>query len=117
MEWEEINGYITCCYGGRLRLAYVLQTMQASDEIQVSFLQPHGPSRSFSFPSRRDQLIIFSSHALTSVSLTRATGRTNSLTNDETKKSSDAFLNQLNSNKCRTCTNCILHRKFNAYDM
>ena len=93
MFWEFANApvYFTCYYNRRWWLASVLERMQESDEVKVSFLLPHGPAGSFSYPQRKDQLIILCSDVLAVVNPATATGRTYSLAVDETKKSTDAL--------------------------
>jgi len=41
-------------------LAYVTETMPESSEVEVSFLEPRGPSRSFKYPTLPDILVISS---------------------------------------------------------
>ena len=53
-----INGYVTAMYDGFWWLAYVLNTLGDSAEVKLNLLYPHGPSRSFSYPSRPDSLLI-----------------------------------------------------------
>src|SRR5207248_9181795 len=53
-----INGYVTAMYDGFWWLAYVLNTLSDSAEVELNFLHPHGPSRSFRYPSRPDILVI-----------------------------------------------------------
>ena len=95
IKWEEINVYVTCFYNGRWWLASVLEKMEESDEVKVSFLYPHRPARSFSYPGRKNELIILPSVVLTVVNPRTATGRTYSLADDETKKSTDALSNHV----------------------
>lgn len=43
-EWKKMSEYVACCYDRRWWLAYVLKTMQESDEVKVCFLQSHRPA-------------------------------------------------------------------------
>ena len=52
-----------------------MQTIPDSNEVEVSFLYPHGPSKSFSYPDQSDLLIISSEDILRKVIPTTATGR------------------------------------------
>ena len=54
----------------------MLLTFPESEEIEVSFLHPHVPSRSFRYPSPKDVLVMSSKDVLTTISPTTATGRT-----------------------------------------
>jgi hypothetical protein len=70
-----VNGYVTAKYDGHWWLACVMQTMPDSNEVEVSFLYPHGPSKSFSYPDQSDVLVISAEDILTKVNPTTATGR------------------------------------------
>ena len=67
--------YITAVYDHTCWLAYITETMPNSVEVEVSFLEPRGPSRSFNYPPRADILVISSEDVLTVVNPTTATGR------------------------------------------
>ena len=69
------TGYITAVYDHAWWLAYVTKTMPDSGEVEVSFLVPRGPSRSFHYPTRADILVISSEDVLTVVNPITATGR------------------------------------------
>ncbi len=55
---EEIRGFVTCVYDEKWWVACVLQVDEYSEQVSVSFLHPHGPSRSFKYPARLDILNI-----------------------------------------------------------
>ena len=78
-----INGYVTAMYDGSWWLAYVLNTLSESAEVELNFLYPHGPSRSFSYPSRPDTLVISLHDILTIVDPKTITGRKYTLSSDE----------------------------------
>ena len=69
------TGYITAVYDHAGWLAYVTKAMPDSGEVEVSFLEPRGPSRSFKFPTLADILVIGHDDVLTVVNPTTATGR------------------------------------------
>ena len=52
-----------------------MQTTPDSNEVEVSFLYPHGPSKSFSYTDQSDVLIISLEDILRKVNPTTATGR------------------------------------------
>jgi len=52
-----------------------MQTMPDSNEVETSFLYPHGPSKSFSYPDKSDVFVISSEDILTMVNPTTVTGR------------------------------------------
>jgi len=74
-----IAGYVTAQYDGAWWLACVMKTMPDSGEVEVSFLHPHGPTRSFQYPPGGDVLVISHQDILTSVNPATATGRTYTL--------------------------------------
>ena len=52
-----------------------MQTMPDSKEVDVSFLYPHGPSKSFSYSDQSDVLVISAEDILMKVNSTTATGQ------------------------------------------
>ena len=44
---REISGYVTYVYDNQWWVAYTPETHNDTEEITLSFLHPHGPSRSF----------------------------------------------------------------------
>ena len=71
-------------YGGSWWLAYVLNTLSDSSEVELNFLHPHGPSKSFSYPSRPDVLVISIHDILTIVDPKTVIGRMYTPSSDET---------------------------------
>ena len=55
---EEIKGFVTCVYDKEWWVGFVLQVDEDSEQVNVSFLHPHGPSRSFKYPAKPDILNI-----------------------------------------------------------
>lgn len=72
---REINGYATVVYDHFWWLALIKKFLPA-DEVEISFLHPHGPNASFYFPQRRDELIVSTWDILNEVYPTTSTGRT-----------------------------------------
>lgn len=83
VPWDEICGYLCCKYNNEWWLAHVLEKTWSTQEVQVEFLHPAGPSSSFSFPSRADVLIISRDSILLKASPTTATGRMYNLPRDQ----------------------------------
>ena len=75
LEIDEISGFVTCIRDEQWWLASVLEVDIPNAEIKVSFLHPHGPSRSFKFPSIPDIVILQSTDILTKVNPKTVTGR------------------------------------------
>ena len=86
---EQISGFVTCCYGGQWWVACVLQLDADNNEVRVTFLHPHGPSRSFKYPHIQDILSIPMSDILTTVDPRTATGRVYTITQKESRAASE----------------------------
>jgi len=85
-EIEEISGFVTCEYNGQWWLTCVLDTDSDNGEVKVTFLHPHGPSRSFKYPSIPDILTVPASDILTKVNPRTAKGRVYTLTAKESRE-------------------------------
>ena len=66
-------------FGGRR----VLDTLCDSTEVELNFLHPHEPSRSFSYLSPPDKLVRSTHDILTAVDRTTVAGRMYRLSSDE----------------------------------
>ena len=93
MNIARINGYVTAIYDGSWWLAYVLNTLSDSAEVELNFLHPHGPSRSFSYPSRPDKLVISLHDILMVVDPKTVTGRMYTLSSEEMAVATQAATN------------------------
>ncbi len=85
LEIDEISGFVTCCYDSEWWLACVIDVDIDNAEVKVSFLHPHGPSRSYKYPSIPDILTIPLTDILSKVTPRTATGRVYNLTPKETR--------------------------------
>jgi hypothetical protein len=85
-----IKGYVTVQYDDFWWLACVMRVMKDSEEVEVSFLHPHGPAKSFKYPSTSDVLVVSSHDILTAVSPSTDTGRVYRLPHDEIITASSA---------------------------
>lgn len=83
IAFEDVVGFITCKYDQHWWLGCVLNSNEETQEMQVSFLHPHGPSPSFSYPSPPDILWIHQSQVMTKVDPVTPTGRVYTLTVEE----------------------------------
>lgn len=86
------TGYITAVYDRAWWLAYVTKAIPDSGEVEVSFLEPRGPSRSFKYPTIADILVIGSEDVLTVVNPTTATGRSYTLSEAESEAAGAALM-------------------------
>ena len=71
---KKIKGLVTCLYDEEWWVACVLQVSEDSEQVHVSFLHPHGPSRSY--PARSNILTIPVGDILTRVDPRTAKGCT-----------------------------------------
>lgn len=91
LPMTEVNGYVTVTYDRKWWLAYVLDKNESEDEIKVTFLHPAGPSPSYSYPQRADNLCVSLNDILFKVNPITPTGRVYRLSEKDTQKSSDAL--------------------------
>jgi len=78
-----IKGYITAKYDGHWWLGCVIKTIPESREVEISFLHPHGPSKSLKYPTKADILVMSCEDVLTAVNPTTVTGRSYTLSEAE----------------------------------
>jgi len=78
-----IQGYVTAHYDGSWWLGCITKSMLDSEEVEVSFLHPKGPTKSFKYPPEGDILIMSQHDILTTVNPLTATGRVYTLTQEE----------------------------------
>ena len=91
---HRISGYVTAQYDGFWWLAYVLNVLGESGEVELNFLHPHGPSRSFSYPTPPDKLVMSAQDILTVVDPKTVTGRVYTLSSDEMATATRAVKDQ-----------------------
>lgn len=58
VKFADLKGYIAAKYNGHWWLGCVMQTFSEQNEVEVNFLHPHGPARSFHYPRPADLLTI-----------------------------------------------------------
>ena len=58
LTFSIIGGYVTARYDSLWWLTYVTKLLLDSEEVEVSFLHPHGPAKSFNYPSSDDVLVM-----------------------------------------------------------
>jgi len=88
VTFSSIKGYVTAKYNGSWWLACVTKTMQDTEEVELSFLHPHGPAKSFKYPSDGDVLVMTYHDVLTVVNPSTTTGRAYTLTQAEMEAAS-----------------------------
>ena len=78
-----VGRYFSFKYDENWWVGIVKENDKEAKEVLVSFMTPHGPARSFSFPSREDKIFVKYCDVLEELQPTTATGRVYHLTNDE----------------------------------
>lgn len=96
---ENINGFVACVYDSKWYLGCVLDVFEESNEVKISFLQPHGPSKSFTFPSRGDIKLVPTYAVLAKIDVSTAPGRTYSLKKKDEKHIITKFLAVMKSHQ------------------
>ena len=92
LDEETINGYVTVHYDDSWWLGHVLEKDLSKKEVKVSFLEPKGPSRSFVYPTRPDELTVPFCDILTRVQVSTQTGRTYALMESEQTLANNALV-------------------------
>ena len=93
---NQIRGYIAVEYDCKWWVAYVLEVYRECREVKVSFLHPHGPNPSFFYPRHAEILVIDTSDVLTSLDAKTTTGRTYTLSKDESQRATLALQRRYN---------------------
>lgn len=88
-----MNGYVTTVYDGKWWIAYVLEKNEELDEVKLTFLHPAGPSNSFFYPKELDVLWLPLTQVLCKVYPVTPTGRLYILSESDTSKINEAFIN------------------------
>ena len=79
----DAKGYATAIYEDAWWLGYVTGSNLEAQEVTLSFLHPHGPSKSFYYPQKPDILTLHICDILTLIAPVTYTGRTDVLTDYE----------------------------------
>ena len=83
IKLSAIQGYVTASYDGSWWLGCITKSMPDSQEVEVFFLHPKGPTKSFKYPPAGDILVKSHQDILTIVNPSTATGRVYTLTQEE----------------------------------
>jgi hypothetical protein len=76
IPFETVRSYIAVVYQDHWWPGCVLEKHEKNEEFNIRFLHPHGPSPSFLFNSKPDELILPMSLIFYMVTPTSETGRT-----------------------------------------
>ena len=82
---EEIKGFVTAVHNSQWWVACALCAYEDSREIKINFRCPQGPSPSFKYPSKQNVLVISQNDVVTKVDSRTVTGRTYTVTKQESK--------------------------------
>ena len=80
LQMEDITGYITVAYDNKWWLGVVINKNISTTEVEVTFLHPSGPARSFKYPEKPDNLIVSVHDILSVVETKTSTGRVYTVT-------------------------------------
>ena len=84
VKFSDLKGYITAKYDGHWWLGCVMQKFADQNEVEINFLHPHGPARSFRYPNPADLLMMSCMDVLTAgLQPTTSTGRAYTLNAQE----------------------------------
>ncbi|KAL5490948.1 hypothetical protein EMCRGX_G016154 [Ephydatia muelleri] len=86
-----IKSYVTVAYGGDCWLGYVTKVDMESRSVEVNFLHPQLPAKSYIYPRHQDILDVDPTDILTLVSPTTGTGRSYTLTSKEVSEAKRAL--------------------------
>ena len=89
LELSEVSGYVTCVHNNWWWLACVLETDAENVEVKLTLLHPHGPGRSYKYPSVPDILTPSLTDILAVVKPRITTNHAFTLTQRESKTASD----------------------------
>ena len=89
LPFEEINGFVTAVHNDQWWIGCVLHIDEISREIKINFLCPQGPSQSFKYPAKQNTLVIPVKDVLTKVDPRTVTGRTYTISKQESKAATD----------------------------
>jgi hypothetical protein len=87
LELDGLSGFVTCVYENEWWLGCILSVDPENAEVKITFLHPHGPARSYRYPSIPDILSVPIPDLLARVSPYTATGRTYTITQKESRES------------------------------
>ena len=72
---QDINGYVAVTYDKEWYVGYVMEKDNEKKEAKITFMQPKGPARSFTYPSREDILVVAYTDILRAVNVETVSGR------------------------------------------
>lgn len=96
LTFENISGFVTCCYNEQWWLACVLQADADSDTVKVTMLHPCGPSESFKYPRKQHIITLSMADIMTKVDPRSRTGRVYTLSVQEKKIASEKLITKNN---------------------
>ena len=97
LTFENVSGFVTCCYNEQWWLACVLQLDADCGTVKVTMLHPCGPSESFKYPRKQHIITLSMSDIMTKVDPRSRTGRVYTLSSNEKTIASEKF-NKITSN-------------------
>ena len=52
------NQYVACMYNGHWSIGVIVTVDDCNSDLDISFMVPHGPSRSFGWPKRENRCLV-----------------------------------------------------------
>ena len=95
IELSKITGYVAVVYDSEWWVAYVSSIQPGTNEVTISFLHPHGPNPSFVYPDPPEELVVDVSDILVHLDPVTVTGRTYTLSKEESQAASTSLRNRL----------------------
>ena len=96
LDMEEVAGHVTCIYRSKWWVAQVIEKDSENGEVKLSLLSPNGPSRWYNYPPTLLILHLPITDILTPVKPRTTTGRSYSITQDESKAATQKLNKLLN---------------------
>ena len=88
LDIYDVSGFVLCIHKGVWWLACVLEKDLDNSEVKLTLLHPHGPSRSFIYPSIPDIIALPVSDILSLVEPRTTTGRVYTISQKDSRTAS-----------------------------
>ena len=95
LELEEICGFVSCLHKDKWWVGCVLEVNEDNGQVLVRLLHPHGPSSSFRYPAKEENIQVNLDRILTKVDPHTTTGQFYTLTKQESKLASQKLHQKL----------------------
>jgi len=91
----QMSSYITCIYNAFWWVGLVTDVDSEEGDVQVTFMHPHGPRKTFNWPQHDDIVYVSVKNVICQIEPpTTSTGRTYTITDNDFTKTCSAFVNR-----------------------